>query len=140
MAAGLVRASGYGTQLARYMAKGVDQLLVMCQIETEAGLANVAEIAAVEGVDMLFVGPYDLSANLGYLGQPDHPAVEKALDQIAAAARDAKKLLGIIPTARRSIADLFGRGFHMVLGSADLTLLRDAAQAEVRAARAARGG
>lgn len=138
MAAGLVRASGYGTDVERYMNQCVNQLLVMCQIETKSGLERVAEIAAVDGVDMLFVGPYDLSANLGHLGQPDHPAVDDAIGRIAGAARDSGKLLGIIPTPGRGIADLFERGFDMVLAGADLTLLRDAARAEVQVAKAAR--
>lgn len=137
MAAGLVRASGYGTDLERYMRVGEQQLLVICQIETAKGLKNVDAIAAVDGVDMLFVGPYDLSANLGHLGAPDHPEVDRAIERVRKAARKAGKLLGIIPTPGRSAADLFDRGFHLVLGSADLMLLRDGALAEVRAARRA---
>ena len=137
MAAGVVRASGYGTDLATYMAQGVHQLLVMCQIETASGLERVDEIAAVDGVDLLFVGPYDLSANLGHLGAPDHPDVDAAIARIEAAARRAGKLLGIIPTPGRGVADLFGRGFNLVLGGADITLLRDACRAEVAAARQA---
>jgi 4-hydroxy-2-oxoheptanedioate aldolase len=137
MAAGLVRASGYGTDLAHYMEVCERQLLVICQIETVRGLANVDEIAAVDGVDMLFVGPYDLSANLGHLGAPDHPDVDAAIARIDAAARRARKLLGIIPTSGRTIGDLFARGFHMVIGGADITLLRDAASAEVATARRA---
>lgn len=135
MAAGVARASGYGTDLATYMARTVHQLLVICQIETAAGLEQVDEIAAIDGVDMLFVGPYDLSANLGHLGAPDHPAVDTAIERIERAARRHGKLLGIIPTPKRGVAELFARGFHMVLGSADIMLLRDAAIAEVTAAR-----
>lgn len=137
MAAGLVRASDYGTDLARYMETCERQLLVMGQIETAKGLDNVEAIAAVDGIDMLFVGPYDLSANLGHLGAPDHADVDRAIERVAAAARASGKLLGIIPTPGRGIADLFARGFHMVLGGADITLLRDAARAEVATARAA---
>ena len=138
MAAGVVRASGYGTDLANYMATGVHQLLVICQIETAGGLDRVGEIATVEGVDMLFVGPYDLSANLGHLGEPDHPEIDAAIARVEAAARRAGKLLGIIPTPERSVGDLFARGFHMVLGTADIILLREAAMADVAMARRAR--
>lgn len=137
MAAGVVRASGYGTDLANYMARGVHQLLVMCQIETASGLERVDEIAAVDGVDMLFVGPYDLSANLGHLGAPDHPDVDAAIARVEVAARRTGKLLGIIPTPGRSLADLFGRGFNLVLGGADIILLREACRAEVAVARQA---
>jgi 4-hydroxy-2-oxoheptanedioate aldolase len=139
LAAGVVRASGYGTDLARYMETAEREFLIMGQIETATGLENVETIAAVEGVDMLFVGPYDLSANLGYLGAPDHPDVDKAIERVKAAARDNGKLLGIIPTPGRGVADLFARGFHMVLGTADIILLREAAKAEVATARAVLG-
>jgi 2-keto-3-deoxy-L-rhamnonate aldolase RhmA len=137
MAAGLVRASGYGTDLARYMEEAERQLLIMCQIETVTGLQNVEAIAEVDGVDLLFIGPYDLSANLGHLGAPDHPDLDRAIERIQEAARRGGKLLGIIPTPGRDVADLFARGFHMVLGSADIMLLRDGALAEVAAARRA---
>lgn len=137
MAAGVVRASGYGTDLTHYLAICERQLLVICQIETARGVDNVDEIAAVDGVDMLFVGPYDLSANLGHLGDPDHSDVDGAIARVAAAAGRAGKLLGIIPTPRRSVAELFGRGFNLVLGGADIILLREAAIAEVVAARQA---
>lgn len=137
VAPGIVRASGYGTDLAGYMAACEREFLLMCQIETKAGLDAVEAIAAVDGVDMLFVGPYDLSANLGHLGQPDHPAMDAAMARIEAAARQAGKLLGIIPTPGRDIAALFARGYHLVLGSADISLLRDAARAEMETARRA---
>ncbi len=137
VAPGIVRASGYGTDLAGYMASCEREFLLMCQIETKAGLEAVEAIAAVDGVDMLFVGPYDLSANLGHLGQPDHDVVETAMTRIEAAARQSGKLLGIIPTPGRSAAALFARGYHLVLGSADIALLRDAALAEVESVRGA---
>lgn len=137
VAPGIVRASGYGTDLAAYMASCEREFLLMCQIETREGLEAVEDIAAVDGVDMLFVGPYDLSANLGHLGRPDHPAIEAAMARVEAAAQKAGKLLGVIPTPGRGIAALFARGYHLVLGSADISLLRDAAQAEVAIARRA---
>ncbi|MGI9384157.1 MAG: HpcH/HpaI aldolase family protein, partial [Methyloligellaceae bacterium] len=82
MAAPVVRATGYGAHWQGYVAGGADDLLLMCQIETPDGVENVAEVAATDGVDLLFVGPFDLSASLGYLGEPDHPAVREAIDGV----------------------------------------------------------
>jgi 2-keto-3-deoxy-L-rhamnonate aldolase RhmA len=94
-----------------------------------SGVDRVDEIAEVEGVDMLFVGPFDLSSNLGHLGEPDHPEVRAAIARVESAAKAAGKLLGIIPTPERSIDELFAAGYDLVLTTSDNTLLREAATA-----------
>lgn len=131
MAAPVVRASGHGARLRDYLAGGVDELLLICQIENAEGVENVAEIAAVAGVDMLFIGPFDLSASLGHLGAPDHPEVRAAIARGEAAAKAAGKLTGIIPTPERDGPSLFAAGYDLVLGSCDNLLLRLAAEADV---------
>ncbi len=128
MAAPLVRATGYGASWRDYVAGGADELLILCQIETASGVEQVESIAAVEGVDMLFVGPFDLSANLGHIGQPDHPEVRAAIARVEAAAKAAGRLLGIIPTPERDVAALFAAGYDLVLGDFDNQLLRAAAE------------
>ena len=75
MAASIVRASDYGARWRDYVAEAGANLLVMCQIESAAAVDNAARIAAADGVDMLFIGPFDLSANVGHLGEPDHAEV-----------------------------------------------------------------
>lgn len=129
----IVRASGYGTDLANYLDKTVDELLVMAQIETRAGVENAAAIAGTEGIDLIFVGPMDLSASLGYFGQPDHPEVRKAIDGVKSSVKRAGKLIGIIPTPAYDARTLFGLGFDLVLDGADVAFLRDGALAKVRA-------
>jgi 2-keto-3-deoxy-L-rhamnonate aldolase RhmA len=128
MAAPIVRATGYGASWEDYVAGGADELLVMCQIETAAGLEQVEAIAAVDGVDMLFVGPFDLSANLGHMGRPDHPEVRAAIARVEAAAKAAGRLLGNIPTPERDLAALFDAGYDLVIGDCDNQLLRAAAE------------
>ncbi|HEY5598591.1 MAG TPA: aldolase/citrate lyase family protein, partial [Kiloniellales bacterium] len=71
MAASIVRASDYGARWREYAGTAEECLLVMCQIESAEAVGNAAAIAAVDGVDMLFIGPFDLSAGLGHLGEPD---------------------------------------------------------------------
>jgi 2-keto-3-deoxy-L-rhamnonate aldolase RhmA len=138
MAAPVVRATGHGANWRDYVAGGADELLLMCQIETPAGVENVAGVAATDGVDLLFVGPFDLSASLGYLGEPDHRVVRAAIDGIEQAAKAAGKLLGAIPTPGRTPEELYAAGYDLVVGGPDNGLLREAARAEAIKLKAAR--
>ncbi len=73
------RASRYG-RVKDYFARCQEEICVLVQIETRLGLQNLEKIAAVEGVDGIFIGPGDLSANLGHLGNPSHPDVLAIFD------------------------------------------------------------
>lgn len=139
MAATVVRASRFGLDWQDYTARAAEELLIMCQVESAQAVENVSAIADVEGVDMLFIGPFDLSASLGFLGQPDHETVMTAISKVEAAAKAAGRLLGGIPTPGRSAQALYDAGYNLVLADADVLLLRDAAGASVKALRAAAG-
>ena len=139
MAASIVRASDYGARWRDYTGNANETLLVMCQIESAEAVGNAAAIAAVDGVDMLFIGPFDLSAGLGHLGEPDHPDVRKKIAAVEAAARKAGRALGGIPTPGRSVEDLIAAGYRLILADADVGLLGDTARAHVKALRAAAG-
>jgi 4-hydroxy-2-oxoheptanedioate aldolase len=132
----IARASKYGTDLARYLARLAQELLVICQIETLDGVDNAPKIAATDGVDMIFIGPMDLSASAGCFNQPDHADVDALIALIEAATRQAGKLLGILATPGRPAPALFERGFDLVLDAVDIQLLRDAARSQVEASRA----
>lgn len=99
--------------------------LVAVQIETAAALDDGAAIAGVSGVDLLFVGPSDLSQALGVLGQPHHPRVWEAVEHIARVCRDAGKPWGTFPLdaeyAHRAV-DLGGR--FLMLGADTICLRR----------------
>jgi len=95
--AGMVRASGFGTT-PNYLADAHKDTCLILQIENAAGLAAAGQIAAVEGVDALFIGPSDLAGSLGHLGNPAHPEVQDAIVGIIKAARDAGKPSGIYAT------------------------------------------
>lgn len=139
MAAPIVRAAGYGVDWRGYVADIASRVLVICQVETQAALDDVARIVAVDGLDMVFLGPFDLSASLGYMGEPDHPHVRQAIAAVEAAAKGAGRLLGGIPTPGRSARDLYQAGYDLVLGEADLALVRDGARDGVAALREAAG-
>lgn len=135
MAAGVVRASGYGHRVADYLATGRHEPILILQVETPGAVEAIDEIVAVDGVDMLFIGPFDLSANLGHLGQPDHPVARAAVAKVEQAAKRAGRWLGTIETDGRPASALFADGYRLVLGSADLVLLREAASQRIAGAR-----
>lgn len=127
----VVRAADYGLDAERYAATANAALLVIAQIETAKAVEAVDAIAATPGIDMLFVGPYDLSASMGHLGEPDHTEAQRLIRQVEQAVKRAGKWLGIVPTTARPADRLFADGYHLVLGGADLSLLRDAATGQV---------
>lgn len=140
MAPTIVRASDYGRDWRGYVERAARDLLVICQIESPEAVASAAGIAAIEGVDMIFLGPFDLSAALGHPGKPDHPEVRRRIEETEAAVKAAGRLLGGIPTPERDAAALFAAGYDLVLADFDLVLLRDAAGASLDRLRAARDG
>jgi 4-hydroxy-2-oxoheptanedioate aldolase len=93
----LARASRWN-QIDGYLQSAADELCLLVQVETVAGMSHLADIAVVEGVDGVFFGPSDLSASMGFLGQPGHPAVQRALLDGIAAVRAAGKAPGILAT------------------------------------------
>ncbi len=94
--AGVIRATGYGRDWKQYFGEANDKSLVVVQIETPEAVAASDQIAAVDGVDVLFVGPLDLSVNLGHPAQFDHPEVVAAFQHVIAACERQGKSAGIL--------------------------------------------
>ena len=112
------RAAGFGRDFEDYYAHAHERLVTMAQIETPEAVANAAAIAAVDGVDVLFVGPLDLSTNLGVPSDFEHPKFVAARRNVAEAARHAGKAAGILLTAAAQIAGVRAEGYTVVaLGS-----------------------
>jgi 2-keto-3-deoxy-L-rhamnonate aldolase RhmA len=109
-----------------------ESLLGVVQIETAPALASVREIAEIPGVDVLFVGPSDLSMALGIPGQFDHPTLLSAFDEVIAAARDASIAAGILAVTPDRVGPLASRGFTFIGVGSDSSLLRVAAKAAAR--------
>jgi 4-hydroxy-2-oxoheptanedioate aldolase len=124
----ITRATGFG-RVKNYMQDAASQLCLLVQIESVAGLEALEEIAAVDGVDGIFIGPADLAASLGYPGQNDHPdvkaAVEGAIKRIKACGKPAGVLTLDTTYAKRLIAT--GTTFTAV--GLDATLLVRATEA-----------
>ena len=89
------RASGWGRN-ANYAKEANDQVCLLVQVETEEGVRNVDAIAAVEGVDGVFIGPADLSATMGHVGDPWHPEMEKLHADLFRRIQAAGKAVGIL--------------------------------------------
>lgn len=122
------RSNRYGT-VPGYFEQVNQHIAVVVQIESRAGVAAAAEIAAVDGVDCLFIGPSDLAAGYGHLGQPNHPEVQAAIAQVQAAARAAGKPTGILSPAEADARRYLGQGMRFVAVGSDLGLLRMGSQA-----------
>ena len=111
-----------------------ESLLGVVQIESVEALANVERIAAIPGVDVVFVGPSDLSTSMGIPGQWDAPAYLDALDRVAAAARQANVAAGILTPEVDLVGVLNERGFSFVSVSSDSGLLARAGTTATRRA------
>jgi 2-dehydro-3-deoxyglucarate aldolase len=132
--AGIVRAARFGLD-AGYLRGANDAACTIVQIESAAGVAAGADIAAVDGFDALFVGPADLAASLGHLGDSRHAEVQRAIDRVAAAARAHGKAAGIFAASAEEAREYAGRGFTLVALAADVVWLLSGARQALAAAR-----
>lgn len=133
--AGAPRASGYG-RVKDYAHRCADELCVLVQVETVQGLNNLEAIANVQGVDGVFIGPGDLSAALGHLGNPKHPEVLAKIDDAIERIRACGKAPGILTGDTALAQHHLDRGCLFVAVGADQNLLRDSAQALAQRFRA----
>jgi 2-dehydro-3-deoxyglucarate aldolase/4-hydroxy-2-oxoheptanedioate aldolase len=114
--------------------------LVIAQIETERGVENVEAIAAVTGIDVLWIGHFDLTNFLGIPGQFDNPRYIDAVKRVVAAGRKHKKGLGFMPVDGRWAREYKAHGFNMMAVGTDHGLLMGAVRSlleEIAAAPAA---
>jgi 2-dehydro-3-deoxyglucarate aldolase/4-hydroxy-2-oxoheptanedioate aldolase len=114
-----------GDILATMRTANAEQLLI-AQIETAAGVEQVDRIAGVEGIDVLWIGHFDLTNSLGIPGQFDHPDFHRAIDRVLSACRAHGKAPGFmaadVPTGR----SLLSRGFRMLAYGGDLWIYQQA--------------
>ncbi|MFO1057432.1 MAG: aldolase/citrate lyase family protein [Dongiaceae bacterium] len=106
-----------------YLADAESEICILVQIETAEALAAVDAIAGADGIDGLFVGPSDLAAALGHLGQPGHPAVQAAFARVREAAARAGRPAGILAPQAADAERYLEQGFSFVAVGSDLGLL-----------------
>ncbi len=112
-----------------------DEVLVVVQIESAAAVAAADDIAALDGVDVLFVGPRDLSHDLGVPGDTTAPAFVEALDTVLAAVRRHGKAGGLLVNDGAGAAQRLAQGWAFVAIGSDSTLLAAASRAALAQAR-----
>lgn len=121
--------------VAEALAAANARTAVICLIETAEGAENVDGIAAIPGVDGLWVGHFDLSVSLGIPGEFGHPKFTAAMERIIAAAKAHKKALGrLVPNAEQGIAH-YKQGFDFICYSGDIWVLRDGLAAAAKTMR-----
>lgn len=133
--AGVVRASAFGAR-RDYLQSANAQIAVIVQIESARSLEEVERIAATPGVDCLFVGPSDLAASLGHLGDTKHPDVEAALGRVIAAAERAGVAAGIFALDAASARQYRAAGFRFISLAADVVWLVRAVRTALQEVRA----
>lgn len=122
------RSNRYGT-VPDYFKSINDHICVMLQIESRAGVAAAREIAALDGVDCIFVGPSDLAAGFGHLGNANHPEVQAAIAAVFADAKAHGKPTGILAPAEADARRYMEMGATFVGVGSDLGVFRAATQA-----------
>ena len=120
--AGVHRGSRYG-RVPDYFKTAGDQIAVVMQIETLSALDQAEEIAAVDGVDSLFLGPADLSASMGMIGEVGHPDVQAQIERAVTLAHAAGKPIGIVGPNPEMVKRFIGYGYDWVAIGSDMAAL-----------------
>lgn len=117
------------------MATANDEVLILAQIETKLGVENVEAIAAMDGIDVLWIGHFDLSVSLGVPAQFEHPAYVQAVERVLSAAANAGKVAGIMTGGVQIGREQLAQGFRMIAYSGDVMIYADALSRGVEALR-----
>jgi 2-keto-3-deoxy-L-rhamnonate aldolase RhmA len=123
-----VRAAGYGLPLPlkEYTIEANQETLISIQIETMEAVNNLDEILSVEGVDIFFIGPTDLSASMGHVGEINHPEVQNMIEKLVQSIRAAGKAAGTIAYNHEALAKAKERGFQYIVHSVGPMLTKSA--------------
>lgn len=122
-----MRNNHYGT-VKDYLEVINDNIVVSVQIESRKSVENIDEICATEGVDSVFIGPSDLAAGYGYLGNPSHPEVQAAIAHVVERAKLAGTPVGILAPNEADARRYIAMGITMVAVGSDQGVFRSATQ------------
>ena len=126
---GLARAHGYGMKFNEYIELANDQTVVIVQAEHALAVENIESIVKVPDIDAVLIGPYDLSASLGKMGQIDDPVVTSAIDRVTTVCRDAGMPLGYFGLSAAAVQPYIERGYTLIVAGVDTVFLGHAASA-----------
>jgi 2-dehydro-3-deoxyglucarate aldolase len=125
---GIGRAHGYGAKFQEYVQQANEQIAVIVQAEHIDAVNSIETIAQVAGVDAVLVGPYDLSASLGRLGEVRHPEVMDAIEHVTRVCQAAQLPLGIFGLSAEAVQPYIKRGYTLITVGVDVVLMGDAAK------------
>lgn len=121
--AGMTRASGYGA-VKDYAKHAHEEICLLVQVETMEALSNIEAIAAIDGVDGIFIGPADLAASMGYAGEPSHPEVKAAVIDAVQRIGKAGLPAGILSLDQSFLRDVADAGTVFIAVDTDASVLR----------------
>jgi 2-dehydro-3-deoxyglucarate aldolase len=126
---GLARAHGHGTKFREYLSTANREIAVIVQAEHVRAVENIEAIVRVPGIDAVLLGPYDLSASLGKMGEIDDPAVVAAIDRVTDVCRAAEMPLGYFGVTAAAVRPYIARGYSLVVAGVDTLYLANGAKA-----------
>jgi 2-dehydro-3-deoxyglucarate aldolase len=130
---GLGRAHGYGMRFKEYLESANEKVTVVVQAEHAQAVENIESIVKVEGIDAVLIGPYDLSASMGKMGQIDDPKVTEAIDHVTETCLTAGIPLGYFGVNADAVQPFADRGYTLLVAGVDTIFLGSAAEATLSA-------
>lgn len=124
---GLARAHGYGRRFREYVEAANERTVVVVQAEHIRAVENIEQIVKVPGIDAVLLGPYDLSASLGKMGQLDDPVVVAAIERITTVCQAAKMPLGYFNVSAATVQPFIAKGYSLITAGVDTLMLGQAA-------------
>lgn len=125
---GIARAHGYGMRFNEYIKEANDQVAVIVQAEHKQAVENIDAITDVPGIDAVLLGPYDLSASLGKMGQLDDPSVTDAIDRVTETCKRKTIPLGMFGLNSASVQPHIENGYSLIVAGVDTLMLGNAAK------------
>ena len=132
---GLGRAHDYGLHFQEYLARANDETIIVIKAESRNAITHIDAMASCEGVDAVLIGPYDLSASLGQVGDFDNPEFIEAIEQISEACIDHGKALGIFCVSAEAVAPYKEQVFSLLTVGVDSLFLQQASAAALEKLR-----
>ena len=132
---GLARAHGYGVTFREYVSAANREIAVIVQAEHVRAVENIEAIVRVPGVDAVLLGPYDLSASLGKMGEVDHPDVVAAIGRVTDVCRAAAMPLGYFGVTAAAVQPYVARGYTLIVAGVDTLYLANGAKALLKELR-----
>jgi 2-dehydro-3-deoxyglucarate aldolase len=132
---GLARAHGYGVSFREYVSAANREIAVIVQAEHARAVENIEAIVRVSGVDAVLLGPYDLSASLGKMGEIDHPDVVAAIGRVTDVCNAAGMPLGYFGVTAAAVQPYAARGYTLLVAGVDTLYLANGARALLKELR-----